>query len=148
MTVSEFAEKHGVPYQSAVRWARKNQIPGVQVTQFGKFKVYMIPEDATPPSLPTGRPTFGDRLNLIADGILEEFSDQYVDFDQHSPRADSNDWGLTYKTQDGRETSVTVIRRANQTDDEIKDEIRAQLLPKTGGPRRASKKATKKGSAK
>jgi hypothetical protein len=57
MTVSEFAEKHGVPYQSAVRWARKNQIPGVQVTQFGKFKVYMIPEDAKPPELPTGRPT-------------------------------------------------------------------------------------------
>ena len=57
MTVSEFAEKHGVPYQSAVRWARKSQIPGVQVTQFGKFKVYMIPEDATPPELPTGRPT-------------------------------------------------------------------------------------------
>jgi len=57
MTVSEFALKHGVPYQSAVRWARKNQIPGVQVTQFGKFKVYMIPEDAKPPALPTGRPT-------------------------------------------------------------------------------------------
>jgi hypothetical protein len=56
MTVSEFAEKHGVPYQSAVRWARKSQIPGVQITQFGKFKVYMIPEDAEPPELPTGRP--------------------------------------------------------------------------------------------
>lgn len=56
MTVSEFAEKHGVPYQSAVRWARKNQIPGVKIAQFGKFKVYMIPEDATPPALPTGRP--------------------------------------------------------------------------------------------
>ncbi|HEU0183789.1 MAG TPA: hypothetical protein VFS27_00640 [Blastocatellia bacterium] len=56
MTVSEFAEKHDVPYQSAVRWARKNQIPGVKVTQFGKFKVYMIPDDAKPPDLPTGRP--------------------------------------------------------------------------------------------
>jgi hypothetical protein len=56
MTVSEFAEKHGVPYQSAVRWARKSQIPGVQITQFGKFKIYMIPEDAEPPELPTGRP--------------------------------------------------------------------------------------------
>jgi hypothetical protein len=56
-TVSEFAEKHGVPYQSAVRWARKNQIPGVEVTQFGKFKVYMIPADAVQPDLPTGRPT-------------------------------------------------------------------------------------------
>ena len=39
MNVSEFAEKHGV-----------------KVTQFGRFKVYMIPEDATPPELPTGRP--------------------------------------------------------------------------------------------
>lgn len=56
MTVSEFAEKHGVPYQSAVRWARRGQIPGVKITQFGKFKIYMIPQDAKPPDLPTGRP--------------------------------------------------------------------------------------------
>jgi hypothetical protein len=56
MTVSEFAAKHGVAYQSAVRWARKNQIPGVKVTQFGQFKVYMIPDDAVPPALPAGRP--------------------------------------------------------------------------------------------
>ena len=56
MTVSEFAEKHGVPYQSAVRWARRGHIPGVKTTQFGKFKVYMIPDDAKPPDLPTGRP--------------------------------------------------------------------------------------------
>jgi hypothetical protein len=56
MTVSEFAEKHGVPYQSAVRCARRGHIPGVKTTQFGKFKVYMIPDDAKPPELPTGRP--------------------------------------------------------------------------------------------
>jgi len=56
MTVSEFAEKHGVPYQSAVRWARKGHIPGVKTTQFGKFRVYMVPDDAKPPELPTGRP--------------------------------------------------------------------------------------------
>jgi hypothetical protein len=56
MTVSEFAEKHGVPYQSAVRWARRGHIPGVKTTQFGKFKVYMIPDDAKPPELPAGRP--------------------------------------------------------------------------------------------
>jgi len=60
MTVSEFAEKHGVPYQSAVRWARRGHIPGVRITQFGKFKVYMIPEDAKPPELPTGRPPLTD----------------------------------------------------------------------------------------
>jgi len=56
MTVSEFAEKHGVPYQSAVRWARNGHIPGVKTTQFGKFKVYMVPDDAKLPDLPTGRP--------------------------------------------------------------------------------------------
>jgi hypothetical protein len=56
MTVSEFAEKHGVPYQSAVRRARRGRMPGVKSTQFGKFKAYMIPDDAKPPELPTGRP--------------------------------------------------------------------------------------------
>lgn len=60
MTVSEFAEKHGVPYQSAVRWARRGHIPDVKITQFGKFKIYMIPEDAKPPELPTGRPPLTD----------------------------------------------------------------------------------------
>ena len=71
MTVSEFAEKPGVLYQSAVSrgavsrgavswgavsWARRGHIPGVKITQYGKFKIYMIPEDAKPPELPTGRP--------------------------------------------------------------------------------------------
>jgi hypothetical protein len=56
MTVSEFAEKPGVLYQSAVSWARRGHIPGVKITQFGKFKIYMIPEDAMPPELPTGSP--------------------------------------------------------------------------------------------
>jgi hypothetical protein len=144
MTVSEFAEKHGVPYQSAVRWARKNQIPGVQVTQFGKFKVYMIPEDATPPVLPTGRPTFEERLKAIAAEVLEELGDRYVDFDPHPPAQDSNDWHLTYTARSGGEIRVQVIRRAGQTDDEVKDEIRDQLLPKADGPRRASKTAAKK----
>jgi hypothetical protein len=55
MTVSEFAEKPGVLYQSAVSWARRGHISGVKITQFGKFKIYMIPEDAMPPELPTGR---------------------------------------------------------------------------------------------
>jgi len=56
MTVPEFAEKPGVLYQSAVSWARRGHIPGVKITQVGKFKIYMIPEDAMPPELPTGRP--------------------------------------------------------------------------------------------
>ena len=41
MTVSEFAEKRGMPYKSAVRRARSGYIPGVIITEFGKFKVYM-----------------------------------------------------------------------------------------------------------
>jgi hypothetical protein len=40
-------------------------------------------------------------------------------------------------------------RRAGQTDDEVKDEIRAQLLPGTDGPKRkALKKSTAKKAAK
>ena len=74
MTVSEFAEKPGVLYQSAVSrgavsrgavsrgavswgavsWARRGHIPGV------KIMIYMIPEDTMPPELPTGRPTKKD----------------------------------------------------------------------------------------
>jgi hypothetical protein len=56
MTVSEFAEQPGVLYQSAVSWARRGHIPSVKITQFGEFKIYMIPEDAMPPELPTGSP--------------------------------------------------------------------------------------------
>ena len=66
MTVSEFAEKHGVPYQSAVRWARRGHIPGVKITQFGKFKIYMIPDTAKPPELPTGRPPKKDDARKTA----------------------------------------------------------------------------------
>jgi hypothetical protein len=50
-----------------------------------------------------------------------------------------------YTAHSGVESPVEALRRASQTDDEVKDEIRAQLLPKTDGPRRASKKSTKKG---
>ncbi|MGH9839955.1 MAG: hypothetical protein ACREEM_14320 [Blastocatellia bacterium] len=46
MTASEFAEKRGIPYQTVVRWARQKLIPGVKVTEFGKFKIYMIQEEA------------------------------------------------------------------------------------------------------
>jgi hypothetical protein len=50
-----------------------------------------------------------------------------------------------YTAHSGVESPVEAIHRASQTDDEVKDEIRAQLLPKTDGPRRASKKSAKKG---
>jgi hypothetical protein len=43
-----------------------------------------------------------------------------------------------YIAHSGVESPVEALRRAIQTDDEVKDEIRAQLLPKTDGPRRAS----------
>jgi len=51
----------------------------------------------------------------------------------------------TYTAHSGVESPVEALRRAIQTDDEVKDEIRAQLLPKTDGSRRASKKYAKKG---
>ena len=62
MTASEFAEKRGIPYQTVVRWARKKLIPGVKITEFGKFKVYMIPEEAldTFERPKTGRPMLTD----------------------------------------------------------------------------------------
>jgi hypothetical protein len=50
-----------------------------------------------------------------------------------------------YTAHSGVENLVEALRRAIQTDDEVKDEIRARLLPKTDGPRRASKKSGKKG---
>jgi len=46
MTASEFAERKGVPYPTVARWLRLKLIPGVRIKEFGKFKVYMIPEDA------------------------------------------------------------------------------------------------------
>ena len=45
----------------------------------------------------------------------------------------------------GVESPVEALRRAIQTDAEVKDEFQAQFLPKTDGPRRASKKSAKKG---
>ncbi|HEU0175723.1 MAG TPA: hypothetical protein VFV58_15785 [Blastocatellia bacterium] len=50
-----------------------------------------------------------------------------------------------YTAHSGVESPVEALRRASQTGDEVKDEIRAQPLPKTDGPRRASKKSAKKG---
>jgi hypothetical protein len=51
----------------------------------------------------------------------------------------------TYTAHSGVESLVEALRLAIQTDDEVKDEIRAHLLPKADGPRRASKKSAKKG---
>jgi hypothetical protein len=56
MTCQEFAVKHDVPYQTVVRWARRNLIPGIKVMQVGRIKLYAIPDDAKPIELKTGRP--------------------------------------------------------------------------------------------
>jgi len=50
-----------------------------------------------------------------------------------------------YTAHSGVESPGEALHRAIQTDDEVKDDIRAQLLPKTDGPRRAPKKSAKKG---
>jgi hypothetical protein len=107
----------------------------------------MVPQNAPKPDLKPGPKTFRERLKAIAAEIREELSDQYADFVLHPEAQDSVDGRLTYLAHGGEQTPVLVIRRAGQTDDDIKDEIRAQLLPATGGPRRASKKS-KKGTAK
>jgi hypothetical protein len=86
-----------------------------------------------------------EKLRAIGAEILEELSDQYTKFVIHQQAADSNDWRLTYTAHSGVESHVEALRCASQTDDEVKDEIRTQLLPKTDGPRRASKKSAKKG---
>jgi hypothetical protein len=84
------------------------------------------------------------RRDLVP-GAIEELSDQYAKFVIHQQAADSNDWRLTYMAHSAVESPVEALRRASQTDDEVKDEFRAQLFPKMDGPRRASKKSAKKG---
>jgi len=85
-----------------------------------------------------------ERLRAIVAEILEELSDQYAKFVIYQQAADSNDLRLTYTAHSGVESPVEALSRASRTDDEVKDEIRAQLLPKTDG-RHASKKSAKKG---
>lgn len=148
LTPKQYAERIDAAYSTVMSWLQRDLIPGAQKQELPSGGwYYVVPEDAPRPELKPGPKTFEERLNVIAAEILEELSDQYVDFFSHAPAQDSNDWGLTYKTRGGRETSVTVIRRSGQTDDEVKDEILAQLSPKTDGPRRASKKAAKKKGA-
>jgi hypothetical protein len=118
--------------------AIKNELP------FGGY-FYNIPAGAPIPELKPGPKPFVERLMAIAAEILEELSDQYAEFVIHQQAADSNDWLLTYTAHSGVECPVEALRCAIQTDDEVKDEIRAQLLPKTDGARRASKKSAKKG---
>src|SRR5262249_30748226 len=146
VTPRKYAERHKVHYTTVMSWLRRDLVPGVvkEELPYGGW-YYRIPVDAPLPELKPGRPTFEERLSAIAAEILEELSDQYVDFVPHPPAQDSNDWGLTYVAQDGEQKTVCVIRRASQTDDEVKDEIRAQLLPPTEGPKgEASKRSPAK----
>ena len=148
VTPRKYAERHKVHYTTVMSWLRRDLVPGAvkEELPYGGW-YYRIPVDAPLPELKPGRPTFEERLNVIAAEILEELSDQCAEFVVHAPAQDSNDWHLSYRTHGGGEIRVRVIRRAGQTDDEVKDEIRAQLLPGTGGPRRAAKKAAKKKGA-
>jgi hypothetical protein len=146
ITAKEYAEMHNVHYTTVMNWLRRDLVPGAikEELPFGGC-FYKIPAGAPIPELKPGPKTFVERLRAIAAEILEGLSDQYAKFVIHQQAADSNDWRLTYTAHSGVESPVEALRRTSQTDDEVKDEIRAQLLPKTDGPRRASKKSAKKG---
>src|SRR5262249_8228169 len=146
ITAKEYAEMHNVHYTTVMNWLRRDLVPGAikEELPFGGY-FYKIPAGAPIPELKPGPKTFVERLRAIAAEILEELSDQYAKFVIHQQAADSNDWRLNYTAHSGVESPVEALRRAGQTDDEVKDQIQAQLLPKTDGPRRASKKSAKKG---
>jgi excisionase family DNA binding protein len=141
ITTNEAAERLGVTVQRVHALIRDGRLPAERLG-----RDYVIKEEdlALVADRKPGRPTFGERLKAIAAEILEELSDQYVNFNPYPPAQDSNDWHLTYRAHSGGEVRIQVIRRAGQTDDEVKEQIRAQLLPKADGPKRASKKAAKK----
>jgi hypothetical protein len=145
ITAKEYAEIHNVHYTTVMNWLRRDLVPGAikEELPFGGY-FYKIPANTPIPELKPGPKTFGERLKAIAEEIVEELSEQYADVVLHQQAPDSNDWDLTYTAHSGEEKTVRVIRRANQTDDEVNDEILARLLSKTDGPRRASKKASKK----
>jgi hypothetical protein len=150
ITARQYAEMHGTPYTTVATWLQRELIPGAEKQElpYGGY-VWMVPDNAPKPELKPGPKTFGEKLRAIATEILEELSDQYAEFKIQSPAQDSNDWGLTYKTHGGRETSVTVIRRASQTDDEVKDEIRRQLAAGGGQePVKSKHRASKRSPAK
>jgi excisionase family DNA binding protein len=146
LSVAEAAEKLGVHRTRINQLIDSGALPAARIG-----RAYVIREDdleKVKHRPAPGRPTIGERLNVIAGEILEELSDQFAEFVVHKQAPDSNDWDLTYTDHDGGESRVHVIRRASQTDDEIKDEIRTQLA--TEGDReltkprhKASKKAAK-----
>jgi hypothetical protein len=158
VTPRKYAERHKVHYTTVMSWLRRDLVPGVvkEELPYGGW-YYRIPVDAPLPELKPGRPTFEERLSAIAAEILEELSDQYVDFVPHPPAQDSNDWRLTYVTHSGEEKGVDVVRRASQTDNEMKSQILAKLgiaddqeptKPARKTSKKAAKKAAKKGAGK
>ncbi len=128
VTPRKYAERHKVHYTTVMNWLRRDLVPGVvkEELPYGGW-YYRIPVDAPLRELKPGRPTFEERLNVIAAEILEELSDQYAKFVIHRQAPDSNDWDLTFTAHIREEKNVRVIRRASQADDEVKKQIRSQL---------------------
>src|SRR5262249_27284705 len=140
ITAKEYAEMHNVHYTTVMNWLRRDLVPGAIKEELpfgGDF--YKNPAGAPIPQLKPGPKTFVERLRAIAAEILEELSDQYAKFVIHQQAADSNDWRLTYTAHSGVESPVEALRRASQTDDEVKDEIERSFcrrLTGRGAPRK------------
>jgi hypothetical protein len=154
ITARQFAELHATPYTTVATWLQRELIPGAEKQElpYGGY-IWMVPQDAPTPELKPGPKTFRERLKVIAAEILEELGDQYADFVLHPEAQDSVDGRLTYTAHSDEEKPVRVIRRAGQTDNEIKNQILAQLgiaddQAPTKSRRKISKKSTKKGRAK
>jgi hypothetical protein len=155
ITARQYAEMHATPYTTVATWLQRELIPGAEKQElpYGGY-IWMVPQDAPIPELKPGPTTFRERLKAIAAQVLEELSDQYADFVLHPEAQDSVDGRLTYKAHGGEKKTVHVIRRASQTDDEVKDEIREQLTaagdqeptkPRRRASKRSSAKKPKKG---
>ncbi len=93
-----------------------------------------------------GPETIMERLKRIGNEIVEESGGRYVERVVLPQAQDSNDWDICFRTPADKEYCAHVIRRASQTDDEIKKDILRQLP--VGGNAPASKKVRAKKTAK
>jgi hypothetical protein len=150
ITARQFAEMHATPYTTVATWLQRELIPGAEKQElpYGGY-VWMVPQDAPIPELKPGPKIFGERLEAIGTEILDELSDQYAEFVVHDRAQDSNDRDLTFTAHSGQEKTVRVIRRAGQSDDEVKEQIRAQLTAAGDHePTKPRRKASKRSPAK
>ena len=150
ITARQYAEMHDMPYTTVATWLQRDLIPGAEKQElpYGGY-VWMVPDNAPKPELKPGPKTFEARLRAIAAEVLKELSSQYSEFAVLPRMQDSNDRVLTYVAHSGERKNVVVIRRASQTDDEVKGQIRAQLT--TGDeptPSKPKGRASKRSSAK